>query len=68
LAVPFDRNNFDPDTVFLMNRVLKAVIDEQSNLAHDNPRRVAIAWRIMSTVAQGERDFEALKRAALDQR
>ena len=68
--MPFDRDNFDPDTVFLMNRVLKAVSDEQPNrnLAYAGPQRVAMARRIMSAAAAGERDFEALKHAALDQR
>jgi hypothetical protein len=64
----FDRDIYDPDTVNLMDRVLKAAtagLPLLRNVGEDEARRTAMANKIMAAVAKGERDFEALKRAAL---
>ena len=66
--MPFNPDHFDPDTIFLMKRVLEAAISELPSIgipSQEMHRRKALARRIMSAVADGERDFEALKRAAL---
>jgi hypothetical protein len=64
--IPFDRNAYDPDTVSLMSRVLRAAAAEflYPSFAAKEKHQTVLAARIMAAVASGERDFEALKRAA----
>jgi len=65
---PFDRDIFDPDTVNLMGRALKAAIEKSPfirNPADATRRRLAMAGRIMGAAASGERDLQALTCAAL---
>jgi hypothetical protein len=67
---PFDRDNFDPDTVNLMARALKAAIEKSPFIrspADDARRRLAMARRIMGAAASGERDLQSLARAALQE-
>jgi hypothetical protein len=55
--------------IVLVNRVLEGVLAELPSLGicrQEMHRRDVVARRIMSAVAGGERNFEALKRAALD--
>ena len=64
----FNKDIYDPDTVNLMDRALKAATNDLPflrSVAEEEARRTAMASRIMVAAAEGERDFEALKRAAL---
>ncbi len=63
--------NFDPETVALMGRACDLAWQELRtkvffpSLADERDIRHVIALRIMTVVADGERDFERLKTAAL---
>jgi hypothetical protein len=64
--------NFDPATVALMGRACDGAWHELRtkvffpSLADERDIRHLIALRIMTAVADGERDFERLKVAALE--
>jgi hypothetical protein len=65
---PFDRDRFDPDTVNLMGRALKAAIEQSPfirNVADETRRRLSMAGRIMTAASTGERDLQTLTRAAM---
>ena len=69
----FDQDSFDPDTVYLMSRVLRAALEVSPQISsplireafYDEQRRLAMAKKIMAAASKGERNFEVLMRAAL---
>jgi hypothetical protein len=63
----FDRDVYDPDTVSMMSRVLRAATNEllYVHQSAKDKHRVVMAARVMEAASSGERDFEVLKRAAL---
>ena len=65
-AMPFVADFYDPATLKLMTRALKEAMKESADRAPPGGEfNVAMASRIMTAVAAGERDLDALKRAAL---
>ena len=64
--MPFVADFYDPATLKLMTRALKEAMKESAGRAPPGGEfNVAMASRIMTAVAAGERDLDALKRAAL---
>lgn len=64
--MPFVREFYDRETLAMMTRALKEAMREAGDQARTNAElNVAMANRIMTAVAGGERDLDALKRAAL---
>jgi hypothetical protein len=64
--MPFVAEFYDPDTLKLMTRALKEAMGECAGRAPPGGEfNVVMANRIMAAVAAGERDLDALKRAAL---
>jgi len=58
---------FGPDTLDVMSHALQEAMDE-CNATPGGEFNVAMAHRIMAAAAAGERDLDALKRAALGHR
>jgi hypothetical protein len=67
--MPFVKEFYDPETLQLMTRALKEALCEAGgatgDTASDEGMRMTMAGRIMTAVAAGEHDPDALKRAAL---
>jgi hypothetical protein len=64
--MPFVAEFYDPDTLKLMTRALKEAMEENAGRAPPGGEfNIVMANRIMTAVAAGERDLDALKRAAL---
>jgi hypothetical protein len=62
----FIREFYDPDTLDLMTRALREAMQKAADETRSNGHlHVQMANRIMTAVVGGERDFAALKRAAL---
>jgi hypothetical protein len=65
-AMPFVAEFYDPDTLKLMTRALKEAMQESAGQAPPRGEfNIVMANRIMTAVVAGERDLDALKRAAL---
>jgi hypothetical protein len=64
-AMPFVAEFYDPDTLKLMTRALKEAMQESACKAPPGGDNIVMANRIMTAVVAGERDLDALKRAAL---
>ena len=64
--MPFVAEFQDPTTLKLMTRALKEAMEESAGQAPPGGEfNIMMANRIMTAVAAGERDLDALKRAAL---
>ena len=64
--MPFVAEFYNPDTLKLMTRALREAMEESVGRAPPGGEfNVVMANRIMTAVATGERDLDALKRAAL---
>jgi hypothetical protein len=64
--MPFVAEFYDPPTLKLMTRALKEAMEECAGRAPPGGEfNLVMANRIMTAVAAGERDLDALKRAAL---
>ena len=65
--MPFVAEFYNPDTLKLMTRALKEAMEESAVRAPPGGEfNVVMANRIMTAVAAGERDLDALKHAALE--
>jgi hypothetical protein len=58
----FSREFYEPETLDLMTRALKEAMRE---VPGGTETHTMMAGRIMAAVASGERDLEALKKAAM---
>jgi hypothetical protein len=64
--MPFVAEFHDPATLKRMTRALKEAMEESAGQAPPGGEsNIMMANRIMTAVAAGERDLDALKRAAL---
>ena len=64
--MPFVADFHDPFTLKLMTRALKEAMEESAGrVPPGGELNIVMANRIMTAVAAGERDLDALKQAAL---
>ena len=64
--MPFVADFHDPATLKLMTRALKEAMEESAGrVPPGGELNIVMANRIMTAVAAGERDLDALKQAAL---
>ena len=64
--MPFVAEFYDQTTLKLMTRALKEAMEESADQAPPGGEfHIMMANRIMTAVAAGERDLDALRRAAL---